>query len=201
MSPATGFEDFDSMDEVISPESPHLGGNYTEGDPQTYCPLVWGYVIDRFSIESVLDVGSGCGHSAAWFSRKGLKTVAVEGLLSNVRNSIFPAVLHDLTAGPITMVVDLVHCQEVAEHIEEKYLDNLLKSLACGKLILMTHALPNQEGHHHVNLKPMGYWVNHVLRYGYHLLIPDTKRIRQLAQSEGAWFMAQSGLLFHRNRI
>ena len=31
---------------------------------------------------------------------------------------------HDLTKGPVVARVDLVHCQEVVEHIEERYLDN-----------------------------------------------------------------------------
>jgi hypothetical protein len=94
----------------------------------------------------------------------------------------------------------MVHCQEVVEHIEAKYLDNVLKSLACGKIILMTHALPNQDGYHHVNLQPMEYWVDHIRGMGYNLLATDTTRIRKLAAYDGASYMAKSGLLFHRKK-
>ena len=45
----------------------HLGGNINEGDPYTYCPTVWNYLIDRFCIKSVMDLGSGRGHCANYF--------------------------------------------------------------------------------------------------------------------------------------
>ena len=57
---------------IISNENPHLGGNIYYGDPSTFCPQVWDYVIQRFAIKSVLDLGSGEGYSAAYFHSKGL---------------------------------------------------------------------------------------------------------------------------------
>jgi SAM-dependent methyltransferase len=147
---------------VASDENaPHLGGNLSEGDPQTYSPSVWDYTIDRFGIESVLDLGSGRGNASHYFFKRGLKVVAVDGMLANVEGAIFPTVLHDITHGPLRTRVDLVHCQEVVEHIEEQYLESLLDCLTNGKYILMTHALPGQGGHHHVNLQPPEYWIDH----------------------------------------
>ena len=181
-------------------DEPHLGGNVKEGDPYTFCPQVWSYVIERFGIRSVLDLGSGSGNAADWFHRHGLRTVAVEGLAENVQNSLFPAVCHDLTKAPVITDVDLVHCQEVVEHIEEQYLDHLLRSLGCGRVILMTHALPGQTGYHHVNLQTAEYWVKHLASRGYNLLIEDSNRVRRLAQQENAVYMQRSGLLFHRRR-
>jgi hypothetical protein len=179
-------------------QAPHLGGNIKEGDPCTFCPRVWQYVIDRFCISSVMDLGSGVGNAAEWFFKKGLRTVAIEGLPANVSISFYPAICHDLTKGPIVSRVDLVHCQEVVEHIEEHYIDNLLTTLACGRLILITHALPGQGGHHHVNEQPTDYWINHVSARGYNFLVEDSGRIRAIAQQEGAVYVQQSGLLFHR---
>ena len=177
---------------------PHLGGNIKEGDPYTYCPLVWNYVIERFCVKSVLDLGSGIGNAANFFFGKGMRTIAVEGLLENVKAAYYPTLHHDLSKGPVVTDVDLVHCHEVAEHIAEEHLDNLISSLTCGRVILMTHALPGQDGHHHVNLKPMDYWVKHVSNRGYSLLHEDTNRIRLLAAQERAIYMHNSGLLFHR---
>jgi hypothetical protein len=97
----------------------HLGGNIKVGDPYTWCPSVWDYLIPRFGIRSVMDVGSGNGNAALYFYNKGCQVVAVEGFEPNVRSSLYPAVCHDLTKGPVTTSVDLVHCQEVVEHIEE----------------------------------------------------------------------------------
>ena len=177
---------------------PHLGGNVKEGDPYTFCPRVWSYVIERFCINSVLDLGSGIGNAAEFFFRKGIWTVAVEGLIDNVNSSFYPAVCHDLTKSPVVTRVDLVHCQEVVEHIEEKYVENLVSSLACGRVILMTHALPGQTGFHHVNVQPMEYWVKLISARGYNLMIEDTNRIRGIAQQERAQWVQNSGLLFHR---
>jgi len=76
-------------------------------------------VIERFCITSVLDLGSGIGNAAFWFFKKGLQTVAIEGLPANIPYSFYPAICHDLTKGPVITKVDFVHCQEVVEHIED----------------------------------------------------------------------------------
>jgi SAM-dependent methyltransferase len=139
---------------ITNSKQPHLGGNVLQGDPFTYSPLVWDYVVKRFCIESVLDLGSGIGYAAAHFHHMGLKVVAVEGAMANVTRSFYPAVCHDLSLGPVKTKVDLVHCQEVVEHVEARYLEHLLDSLATGRVILLTHALPGEGGHHHVNEQP-----------------------------------------------
>ncbi|MBB6146847.1 hypothetical protein HNQ77_004828 [Silvibacterium bohemicum] len=138
---------YKSLVKNINVDTPHLGGNVKVGDPYTYCPSVWDYVISRFGIDSVLDLGSGCGNASHYFCRKGLKVVAVEGLSDNIRLSLYPAIMHDLVNGPVHTRVDLVHCQEVVEHIEEKYIDSLLASLLTGKFVLMTHAVPGQNAY------------------------------------------------------
>ena len=178
------------------PALPHLGGNVRGGDPFTWCPSVWRYVIDRFAIGSVLDFGSGSGTAAAFFHKQGLRVSAVDGLDENVANAVFPTIKHDVTLSPLISRFDLVHCQEVVEHIAEAYLGNLLDTLACGKVVLMTHALPGQMGHHHVNLQPPEYWHYHMSTRGFSVLEEDTRRIRSLAASENAAYMSQSGLVF-----
>jgi hypothetical protein len=177
---------------------PHLGGNVLEGDPYTFCPKVWSYVIERFAIRSVLDLGSGIGYSADFFYRKGLRTVAVDGLTDNVKMALYPTICHDLTKGPLVTCVDLVHCQEVVEHIDEAFLENLLVTLSCGRIILMTHASPGQGGYHHVNEKTDRYWVRHLAQQGYNLLPEDTERIRTIAKNERATYMHATGLIFHK---
>ena len=186
------------LSDVKEENEPHLGGNILEGDPYTFCPRVWSYVIERFAIASVLDLGSGIGTAADYFHRKGLRTIAVDGLSDNVGAAVYPTICHDLTKSSVRTRVDLVHCQEVVEHIEERFLDNLLTSLCCGKIILMTHAIPGQGGYHHVNENTTEYWIQRVSGRGYNFLAEDTNRIRAIAQSERAVYMQNTGLLFHR---
>ncbi|WP_338831771.1 class I SAM-dependent methyltransferase [Bradyrhizobium sp. 27S5] len=174
--------------------TPHLGGSIKAGDPFTYCPLVWDYVISRFCIQSVLDLGSGCGNAAHYFHKAGLRVLATDGFPESVEKSTYPAFQQDITQAPIVTRTDLVHCQEVVEHIDERYLENVLLSLTCGKYILMTHAVPGQIGYHHVNLQTSEYWIDHLHRKGCEYLEADTRRIRNLAEKDGAAYMQQSGL-------
>jgi hypothetical protein len=187
---------YDGLSFKANDLEPHLGGNVSEGDPFTFSPTVWDYAINRFAVSSVLDLGSGMGNAAEFFFRRGLRVLAVDGFAENVRKAIYPTLKVDLCTSPVACKVDLVHCQEVVEHIEEKYLDNLLSSLCCGKYVLMTHALPGQGGHHHVNLQPRQYWVEHMRRRGFSCLEEDSARIRRLAGTEGARYLAATGLIF-----
>jgi hypothetical protein len=181
---------------VAGDKDGHLGGNIRFGDERTFCPTVWDYVIDRFCISSVMDLGSGLGHAAHYFHRRGLHVLAVDGMAENVANALVPTVLHDLTTGPIRTQVDFVHCQEVVEHIDEEFLDNLILSLMCGKYILMTNALPGQGGHHHVNLQKTEYWMDHLSKRGCHVLRTDSERIRAFAEADGATYLAATGTFY-----
>ncbi len=186
---------YDGLSCMISQEAPHLGGNIAEGDPFTFAPRVWDYLIKRFAVRSVLDLGSGMGFAADYFFRAGLQVVAVDGLHENCAHSVYPAIQMDLSKGPVYCKVDLVHCHEVVEHVDARYLENLLQSLACGKIIVMTHAEPGQGGHHHVNEQPLEYWIHHLQRHHCEVLLEDTQRVRRLAEEDGALYLAKSGLV------
>jgi len=180
---------------VQNENTPHVGGNILEGDPNTFAPTVWDYLIQRFAIDSIMDLGSGMGYASQYFHKKGIKVLAIDGMIENCQKAVFPTIHLDLTISKVVANVDLVHCQEVVEHIEERYLNNLLSSLACGKFILMTNALPGQGGYHHVNEQPTEYWINHLRRYNCEVLVEDSNRIRKMAEDDGAVFLARTGLI------
>lgn len=187
-----------SYDFVVNKDSPHLGGNIYQGDPWTFAPRVWRYMLDRFAISSVLDVGSGRGHAANWFYGNDCRVIAMDAEIENVNSAYYPTILHDITRGPLICPVDLVHCQEVVEHIEEEHLDKLMSTLCNGNVIIMSHATPGQDGHHHVNCQPTEYWVDAMKAKRFALLDDDTVRIRKYAEGEGAHHLARSGLVFGR---
>lgn len=177
----------------------HLGGNIIEGDPATYCPTVWKYVIDKYSVKTVMDVGSGRGYALNWFADNGMDAFGIEGLSENVKNSLHKTIEHDLTKGKYVHPVDLVNCIEVVEHIEEQYLDNLLQTLSSGKYLIMSHAVPGQEsGWHHVNCKDQEYWITHLSRYGLNYSEEDTFQIRKLAKADKAKHISRHGLFFKK---
>lgn len=181
---------------VTDEEHVHLGGNVFGGDPLTFSPKVWSYLIDRFALKSVMDLGSGLGHAASYFHKHGVPTVAVDGMMFNVFNGVYPTVMHDLTKSPFICSVDMVYCAEVVEHIAEEHINNLLQTFTCGSVICMTHALPGQGGYHHVNCKDDDYWIKKMQSIGAGYLDIDTTKIRVLATEEGAIHMARSGLVF-----
>jgi SAM-dependent methyltransferase len=184
---------------ITNQDNPHLGGNILERDPASFCLQAWKYVIDKYSIKSVMDVGSGVGHAGLWFKEQGLEITAIDGLADNVKNSHIPAIEHDLTSAPFVKQVDLVNCVEVVEHIEEKYIGNLLDTMCSGTYIFMTHAVPGQKGWHHVNCQPTEYWVKHLSNRNYTVLHDDSAVIKKLAQDDSATHITRTGMLFKRN--
>lgn len=144
----------------------------------------------------MMDLGCGEGHAAHYFFKRGVAALAVDGSRFNMTQQVFPILIHDMQLAPVQCDVDLVWCQEVVEHIEEKYLWNLMKSLACGKVVVMTHAEPGQPGYHHVNCQPAEYWIEKMSDEGYSHLQLDTERVRMLASSDAASHAARSALVF-----
>ena len=184
---------------IVDQNQAHLGGNISVGDPHSYSPTVWQYLVGRFALGSVLDVGAGLGHAARWFHRAGVPAVAVDGLKYNCLKSVHPLVHCDLSQGSLYCPVDLVLCVEMVEHLEEQYLENLLDTLCNGKIIVMTNALPGQGGYHHVNERPTQYWIDHLAKRGCTVSQDDTNKIRDLAQQEGAMHLARTGMVLINN--
>lgn len=177
---------------------PDLGGNLRHGDVNTFTPGLWKFLIERFAVESVLDVGCGEGHAVKHMRRLGVIAHGIDGLRGNVERAVTPVSMHDLLAGPFFMPVDLVWSCEVAEHIVEDKVDHFLDTLANGRVVAMTHAVPGQEGHHHVNCQPAEYWVQHMMARGYELS-HETNLCRHIAAREGyVTFFQNAGLLFIR---
>ncbi|HUZ64202.1 MAG TPA: class I SAM-dependent methyltransferase [Acetobacteraceae bacterium] len=186
------------MEHVIDHSRPDLGGNARHGDIHTWSPRLWRFMLECYGIGSVLDVGCGEGHAVKFFHRLGLVAHGIDGLRLNVERAVTPIALHDLLAGPYVMPVDLAWSCEVAEHIEADRVDHYLDTLANGRIIAMTHAVPGQDGHHHVNCQPAEYWIGKLESRGY-ALSTDSGDLREIAKREEVFtYFAATGLLFTR---
>jgi len=181
---------------VVDEARTDLGGNCRHGDPLSTTPALWSGLIDRFAPASMLDIGCGEGQVLSYFMRRGVIAHGIDGLEQSQRSVRHPFAIHDLTKAAYYYPCDLVYCVEVVEHIEERYLDYLLDTLANAPVVAMTHAQPGQPGHHHVNLKLESYWIEAMRGRGYHLL-PENQRYRDIAATDdpGAYF-ARTGLVF-----
>jgi hypothetical protein len=62
----------------------------------------------------------------------------------------------------------------------------------------MTHALPGDDGHHHVNNQPQEYWVRKLNAVGYDVDPHNTVYVSVSERDQMKSYFSQSGLIFHR---
>ena len=171
---------------------PHLGGYWNSknpwGDPGTWGPEIWNKMIKDYGIESVVDIGCGLGFSTAYFAKKGLYAVGIEGGKNAINNNVFEGYLihNDYTNSSALKneddVFDLVWCCEFVEHVEEQYVENFLTDFKKGKYIAMTYAEPGQPGYHHVNCQPKEYWVKRIEDIGFKYDDEYSEQLREIAR-------------------
>jgi hypothetical protein len=192
-------------DIMTDPARPHLGGYVVGGDPHTYETAVWEYLHARFKVKTLLDIGAGEGHCLKWWMGhdQDIECVCgIEGLWNHSLANLgwesvvaeFRVEWHDYTEGPchLNRDYDLGWCMEVVEHVEERYFPNLLSTFFTCKTLALSHAAPEQEGHHHVNCRTAEYWID-ALKPWFALAFVPTLRCRELAQGHGKRL-----LVFHR---
>jgi 2-polyprenyl-3-methyl-5-hydroxy-6-metoxy-1,4-benzoquinol methylase len=176
----------------------HLGGNIIGGDIDTYTPKLWDWAIEQFNVKSIIDIGCGEGDALTYFNNKGIEAFGIDGLKENIdvllgkglNGSVF-----DLTEGfyKASKKYDLVWCSELVEHVEEKYVDNIIKTFTNGKIVVMTHAPVGQTGYHHVNCKNDGYWIDLMEKTNFIYKKDLTEKAKSL--NDGKYFVV-SGLIF-----
>src|SRR5262245_51031442 len=113
----------------------HLGGHFgiTNVDAATL-----DYLIARYGITSMLDVGCGPGGMIDLALSAGLIAWGIDGDPALLRDYV---TLHDYTRGPLVWhAVDLIWCVEFVEHAEARYLPNVLATLRAGRVLLLSHA-------------------------------------------------------------
>jgi hypothetical protein len=149
----------------------HLGGYLNKGDPYTWTPDIWGYLVIKYNIQSVVDIGCGKGHNLSWFKSMNIDICGIEGHPDAIKDSVIPGnvVMHDFTQGPMTLDkrYDLALSTEFVEHVENIYENNWMSVLENCDLFLMCHAVPGQGGHHHVNEQPSEYWIEKIEAKGF----------------------------------
>ena len=164
----------------------HLGGCNVFGDPGTECPKLWKYVVDKYNIKSVLDVGCGFGFHLKYFKDfLNLKVKGIEGSAKVQKLSFFPdeIVAHDYTTGKLILdeTYDFCWSVEFVEHVEGQFAENFISNFKNCKYLIITHATPGQGGHHHVNEQSEEYWVNLLEKHGLIFDKEETDKIKELA--------------------
>lgn len=192
----------------------HLGGYFAGGDPDTFYPALWDWAIEEFQVQSMIDVGCGDGATLKFFAQKGIAVLGVDGMPQPD-----PRIMeHDYqTHGPFSISPgmacappsngrewdarswDLAWSCEFVEHVEEQHVQNFIATFKTAKVVMMTHAVPGQGGHHHVNCKDDRYWIDVMDAAGF-TLDPRTETAREVskANERPENYFAKSGLVFGR---
>jgi SAM-dependent methyltransferase len=146
-----------------------------------------------------LDIGCGPGGMLDEALELGFEVQGVDGDFKVSRKNLDKVYIHDYTTGPVTFdkTFDLVWSCEFVEHVEEKYLDNFMKTFQLGKTVCMTYAPPGKYGHHHVNLKPENYWIEIFEKYGFKYNKDLTTKLRKISSMEREFFR-EYGLVFKK---
>src|SRR5689334_17484085 len=128
----------------------HLGGHFnrTNEDAATL-----DYLIERFSVRSMLDVGCGPGGMLDRARERLIIALGIDGDPAMERPDV---IIHDYTTAPLFMASrsDLIWCVEFVEHVEARYIPHFLATFRAGRVLFLSHALPGQGGHWHVNEQP-----------------------------------------------
>lgn len=167
----------------------HLGGH--QGETWIDEPVL-DYLISTYHVRSMLDVGCGLGGMIDLARRKGVYAWGIDGDVHVARPDI---VIHDFTVAPFVVpaTVDLIWCVEFVEHVEAQYEDNYFATFDAGRVLYLTHAIPGQRGHHHVNEQYDYYWIERLERRGWTISPESTI----WARVNGAMpFSRISGLVF-----
>lgn len=177
----------------------HLGGYVPGGDPDTFYPQLWDWLVTELAVDSVVDVGCGEGQALGYFRGLGCDVFGIDGIY---QPEIDDFCQHDYADGPLALNArdDLCWSCEFVEHVEEEHVPNFLATFASADLVLMTHATPGQPGWHHVNCQTDGYWTERLASIDYRLDEQLTARTRALAAGNGrdTNYYRDTGLAFRR---
>jgi hypothetical protein len=170
----------------------HLGGHFhfTHVDRGALSYL------RELGYKSLIDIGCGAGGQVAEARKMGFSAVGVDGD-ANVK----PDILHDFTKGPIILppaaAFDVAWSVEFVEHVEERYIKNVSPIFDRVKVVVMTHALPGQPGHHHVNCRVHAYWFGFMAALGFICDTDMTAALLNRSTMERP-FLRRSGKVFTR---
>lgn len=180
----------------------HLGGANSGGDWQTWMPDIWGWLLVELDIRSVVDIGTGYGHNAKWFLDMGCDVYGVEAEADAIAKNQLPehrVIQHDYTTGALLRpAYDLAMALEFVEHVESQYEENWLVTVDSAQWFLMCHAVPGQQGHHHVNCQPSDYWIERLESRGFDWYEGITKAMRATCSRKPAEWGRPTLLFFGR---
>lgn len=136
------------------------------------------YIKEKINPSTVIDIGCGPGIYVDSLRNLGLDA---QGIDTDKRVHGRPHLRCQSMFDLDDTKYDLVICMEVAEHIDEKFENQIVEkvSAAVGKTLIWTAALPGQGGTGHINCRPKEYWAEKLAGQG---LVRDINKEQDLIE-------------------
>lgn len=147
-------------------------------------------IDERFTPESVLDLGCAVGHHLAWFRDRGRAVRGVDLHPAAFEHTVIPTAAideHDLTE-PYRpdQAFDVVVCIEVAEHLPASAADTLVETCTrCARdAVVFSAATPDAQGRGHINEQPRAYWRRRFEAAGWRVATDELAALRDAVTTE-----------------
>lgn len=157
-------------------------------------------ILEKFQVQSVIDVGCGVGSWLRMFIEHGVSDVTgLDGDYVNRESLEIPREFFhatELTADfSITRQYDLACSLEVAEHLPADAGSRLVAKLCqAAPVVLFSAAIPGQGGTAHINEAWVDEWRQHFAHHGYRPL--DIVRWKIWGRSEVEWWYQQNIIVY-----
>ncbi len=144
-------------------------------------------IIDVYQPRNVVEFGCGPGNLTRELNKLKVNVDAFDGFskpdFTNLTHINFDKVdlnsekeITDYLQGKF---YDLAICTEVAEHLDPLSSTHLIKYLtACAPVVIFSAAVPEQNGHGHINCRPRDFWHHLFIENNFQLVDSIRKRIR-----------------------
>ena len=135
-----------------------------------------------------IDIGCGTGYYTKLFQDNGVPCDGYDGNPNTPETSHGLGSVADFALPILGEQKDLVLCLEVGEHVPKKYEQTLLDNITnhSKKAIILSWAVPGQDGFGHVNCQTNDYIIDQIEKRGFRYSFNDTTFLRTRAYR--SWF-------------
>ena len=156
------------------------------------------HLVIQYKTVDIIDIGCGNGWYTKFFRDNGVPCNGYDGNPNTPELSNHICGIMDF-AKPVVNIdqADVVLCLEVGEHVPKRYEEILFNNIAflANKTIILSWALPGQNGFGHVNCQSNDYIVDKIEAKGFRYNFKDTTFLRSRAYR--TWFK-RTTMVFNR---